>query len=80
MKNYFKNSKAITLIALIITIVILIILAGVVISLSLENNGLFNKAKDAKEEYLNAQNYEDTEIAKVSNQIESWTNIEEYIP
>ena len=75
----------ITLIALIITIVILIILAGVVISLSLGNNGLFNKAQEAKEKYTNAQDYEETEIAKISNEIdkqlsssrleENWTSL-----
>ena len=73
MKNMFKNNKAITLIALIITIVILIILAGVVISLSLGNNGLFNKAKEAKEKYLNAQDYEESQIAQTTNEIDSYT-------
>ena len=74
MKNMFKNSKAITLIALVITIVILIILAGVVISLSLGNNGLFNKAQEAKERYINAQDYEETEIAKSVNKIDEFVN------
>ena len=73
MKNNFKNSKAITLIALIITIVILIILAGVVISLSLGNNGLFNKAKDAKEQYLNAQNYEESQIGEFDSKVDRYT-------
>ena len=72
MKNMFKRNRAITLIALIITIVILIILAGVVISLSLGNNGLFNKAQEAKEKYTNAQGYEETEIARVSNEIDGY--------
>ena len=45
-----KNVKAITLISLIITIVILIILAGIGINLSLGSNGIFNRAKEAKEE------------------------------
>ena len=74
MRNMFKNNKAITLIALIITIVILIILAGVVISLSLGNNGLFNKAQEAKEKYTNAQDYEETEIAKMTNQIQGYVD------
>ena len=46
-----KDTKGITLIALVITIIVLIILAGVVITLSLGNNGIFNRAKQAKEEY-----------------------------
>ena len=41
MKNKREKVKGITLIALVITIVILIILAGVLISLTIGNNGLF---------------------------------------
>ena len=41
-----KNPKGITLIALVITIIILLILAGISIS-SLTNNGLFEKAQEA---------------------------------
>jgi len=66
-----KNVKGITLIALVITIVVLIILAGVAISLSLGENGIFNKAKFATEEYANEQAKEETEIGKISNEIES---------
>jgi len=66
-----KNMKGITLIALVITIVVLIILAGVAISLSLGENGIFNKAKYATEEYANEQAREETEIAKYANEIES---------
>ena len=42
-----KQQKGITLVALVITIVVLIILAGVAISLTLSDNGIFNKAKSA---------------------------------
>ena len=46
------NSKnnGITLIALVITIIVLIILAGVAISLTIGENGLLNRTKYAKEE------------------------------
>lgn len=44
-----RKQKAITLISLVITIVVLIILASVGIYLSLGNNGIFNRAKEAKE-------------------------------
>ena len=44
------KNKGITLISLIITIVLLIILASISISLSIRENGLFNKAKYASEE------------------------------
>ena len=43
-----KNKKGITLVALVVTIVILLILAGVSINLVLGNNGIIAKAKDAE--------------------------------
>ena len=57
MKKEIKNKqeKGITLIALVVTIVVLLILAGVSISLVLNNNGVISKAKDAKNQYAGAQ-------------------------
>ena len=49
MKKTFKNAKGITLVALVITIIILLILAGITIS-SLTNTGLFGKAKEKTQE------------------------------
>lgn len=49
-----KKEKGITLIALIVTIVILIILASVTINLLFGNNGIFSKAKYAGESYKQA--------------------------
>ena len=43
------KNKGITLISLVITIIILIILASVAIYLGLSNNGIFNRANEAKE-------------------------------
>jgi len=62
----FKNTKGITLISLIVTIIILLILAGISIA-SLTGSGLFSKAQQAKQEQENAiikeggilANYED---------------------
>ena len=45
-----KNSRGITLIALVVTIVVLIILAGVSISLIINRNGIISKAEVAKQE------------------------------
>jgi len=69
-----KTNKGITLIALVITIVVLIILAGVAISLSIGENGIFNKAKYATEQYANEQAKEETEIAKLTNQIDGYVS------
>ena len=43
-----KNKKGITLVALVVTIVVLLILAGVSINLVLGNNGIIAKAKEAQ--------------------------------
>ena len=50
-KSRIKNSKAITLISLIVTIIILIILAGITISMTIGNNGIITRAKQGKQNY-----------------------------
>ena len=47
IKNGLKNARGITLIALVITIIVLLILAGVSINLVLGPNGLITKAQEA---------------------------------
>ena len=47
-KLNLKNKNAITLVALVVTIVVLLILAGVTISLLLDENGIIAKSKDAR--------------------------------
>ena len=50
MKNYYiKDKKGITLVALVVTIVVLLILAGVSINLILGDNGIVKKAQEARE-------------------------------
>ena len=48
--NGLKNTKGITLIALVVTIIVLLILAGVAISILLGENGIINKAGQARKE------------------------------
>ena len=48
-KKIFKSTKGITLIALVVTIIILLILAGVSIAMLTGNNGVLTQAKSAKE-------------------------------
>lgn len=49
-KINIKNKKGITLIALVITIIVLLILAGVSIAMLTGNNGILTQASNAKEE------------------------------
>lgn len=57
-----KDNKGITLVALVITIIILLILAGVAIS-SLMGSGLFNKAIESKDKAEIAQEVEQLKLA-----------------
>ena len=66
-----KQEKGITLIALVVTIVVLLILAGVSISLVLNNNGVISKAKDAKNQYAEAQTNEEKQLNEVSDWIDT---------
>ena len=54
MKINLKNTKGITLVALVVTIIILIILAGVSINLVIGNNGIIANAQIAKKNAENA--------------------------
>lgn len=55
MKNKFKKNPGITLIALVVTIVVLLILAGISISMLTGQNGILNRATEAKEKTEKAQ-------------------------
>ena len=62
-KNFFiKKQKGITLIALVITIIVLLILAGVVIITLTGDNGLLQKAKDASIATKDAEELERVKI------------------
>ena len=61
-----KNKKGITLIALVVTIVVLLILAGVSINLVLDNNGIIAKSKDARNSAIESDEKEKVEMAYVS--------------
>ena len=61
-----KNTKGITLIALVVTIVVLLILAGVSINLVLDNNGIIQKSKEARSETIVADEKSKVEMAYLS--------------
>ena len=68
-KKTSKQEKGITLIALILTIVVLLILAGVTINLAVNNQGIFNKAKTATRAYENATEDERTGLDEADKEI-----------
>ena len=71
-----KSNKAITLIALIITIIILLILAGVSLSIVLGENGLINKAQSSVNKYKESSENEQ----KLLNSIENYMDLQLKLP
>lgn len=71
-----KKSKnnGITLVALVVTIIILLILAGVAIS-ALTQTGLFENAKQAKERYEKVGSEENQVLANYSEQINNFNSV-----
>ena len=64
-----KEQKGITLIALIITIIVLLILAVVAIG-AVQNDGIINHAKNARDEYEKAETNEETTLGGYISKIE----------
>ena len=67
----FKSQKGVTLVALVITIIVLIILAGISINLVLGNNGIITIAKKTKENTELARVEEETQLNELYTQLES---------
>lgn len=70
----FKKEKGITLVALVVTIIVLLILAGVAISLSIGNNGIFNRAQNAADTWRNAEANESTTMNQFDKDFDSVYN------
>ena len=71
-----KNKKGITLIALVITIVVLLILAGVTIAMLTGDNGILTKAQSAKTQNDKASVKEKIELAVQASRINTDVSID----
>ena len=78
MKNITRRQTGITLIALIITIIILLILAGVSIAMLTGNNGILTQAKLAKENTEAAKEQEEKDLDKMNSYINEKTIKDNY--
>jgi len=76
-KNNLKNKKGITLIALVITIIVLLILAGVSIMTLAGDNGLLNRTTSAKEKTEQAGVMENIKLAYQNALIGRYANNED---
>ena len=68
-KNEIVSERGITLLALIITVVIMIILAAVTLNITLGDGGLVDQAKWAAEQTANSTQSEQEQLENVSSQI-----------
>ena len=64
-----NKEKGITLIALVVTIIVLIILAGVSIAMLVGDNGIITQAQKAKENIELAQKEEEKQLEELANQL-----------
>ena len=73
-KIYSKSDRAITLIALIVTIIVLLILAGVTINSVVGKDGVIKKSKIAVNVYKNESDEEEKSIENLENVIDENVN------
>ena len=74
MRNKIKNENAITLVALVITIIVLLILAGVTLSI-VWNTNIIGKSQNAVDQYKNSSANETNQIEFMENMFEKlWHN------
>ncbi len=74
MKKRLKGSTGITLVALVVTIVILLILSGITIMYTIGDNSIFKKAQEAKDKTENAIKNEQEYMNSIDNMINEYTN------
>ena len=65
------KEKGITLIALVVTIIILLILAGVTLNMAMNGDGLFSRARNAADKYKKAQEDEAKLISEIGKEMNS---------
>ena len=62
LRNTLRRNKGITLIALVVTIIVILILAGISIAMLTGQNGILNRAAEAKEKTRIAQEDESQKL------------------
>lgn len=70
----FKKEKGITLVALVVTIVVLLILAGVSLILVISNQGILTRSKAAATNYTNAAAEEKAGLQNVETYMNNLNN------
>ena len=78
-KGYSKSDRAITLIALVLTIIVLLILAGVTINSVVGTGGVIKKSKVSLNEYKKESDEEEKSIKNLENVIDENANEKKYL-
>ena len=73
-KESIKKARGVTMLALVVTIIVLLILAAITLNLAVGENGIIERAKLARDKVKNASIAEDEEINKVVEEINSSKN------
>ena len=74
LSNQKFKERGVTIMSLVITIIVLLILAGITIKLALDDNGIIKQSKLASEEYQNKALQEQFALNQVSKEIEKASN------
>ena len=76
VKKIKKEIKGITILALVVTIIVMLILAGVAINLSIGEDGIFKRAEEAVELYKNASIQEQEQLEEIDKIIRGEADFE----
>lgn len=78
-KGKMRKKQGITLISLVVTIIVLLILAGVTIAALTGENGILNRAAEAKEKTEEAQRKEESDLDYMDKYIDKVVNNESLV-
>ena len=81
MKEYLKEKKGITLVALVVTIVVLLILASISIGILGGDDGVIKRAQESKDKTEQSELEEDVDVAYIEyeGQLRKSNNLEYYL-
>ena len=74
MKKVKRQVKGITLIALVVTIIVLLILAGIALNLTIGQNGIFSRAQTAANTWRNAETNEQLAMGELEDWMDGYLN------
>ena len=74
LRKIKKQVKGITLIALVVTIIVLLILAGIALSLTIGQNGIFSRAQTAANTWRNAETNEQLAMGELEDWMDDYLN------